>query len=79
MDTIGSRIQQIRRARGLSREALHQATHISVEGIRRIEVGVVPSPRFDTVAAIMKALDTSLDVLTAETIEVRIHAHAPTL
>lgn len=76
MDTLGKRLEQIRAARGLSRDALAILTNLSFEGIRRIETGIVLHPRFDTIQALAKALDISLDVLTAPEIEVSIYARS---
>lgn len=48
---------------GLSSEALARTAGISVETLRRIERGLVPSPGFFTVASVARVLQLSLDEL----------------
>jgi transcriptional regulator with XRE-family HTH domain len=57
----------LRDARGeRSMVAIASAAGISVETLRKIERGRVPTPAFFTVAAVAEAVGVSLDALSAE-------------
>lgn len=64
----GERLGQLlREARGLrSMVEIAANAGISVETLRKIERGRVPTPAFFTVAAVADAVDISLDALRAE-------------
>jgi transcriptional regulator with XRE-family HTH domain len=49
-----------REVAGVSAETLAVAADVSVETVRRIERGLVPSPGFFTVAAVAQVLDLDL-------------------
>jgi transcriptional regulator with XRE-family HTH domain len=52
-----------RRVVGVSAEALAVTAGVSVETVRRIERGLVPSPGFFTIAVLARALALDLDDL----------------
>jgi DNA-binding phage protein len=57
----------LRRARGeRSMVEIATASGISVETLRKIEKGRIPTPAFFTVAAVAGAVGLSLDVLSTE-------------
>jgi transcriptional regulator with XRE-family HTH domain len=56
-------LQRRREALGLSRDTLAARAGLSPDGIRLIEDGHRPTPRFVTVAAIARALGLRLDDL----------------
>lgn len=60
----GRQLAEILRKRrdvaGVSAESLAVAADVSVETVRRIERGLVPSPGFFTVAAVAQVLDLDL-------------------
>lgn len=67
----GERLGQLlRRARGeLSMVEVAARAGISVETLRKIETGRVPTPAFFTVAAVAEAVGLSLDKLLDATVE----------
>jgi transcriptional regulator with XRE-family HTH domain len=57
----------LRAARGARTPAeISAASGVSLEALRKIESGRVPTPAFFTVAALARALDLPLDQLVAE-------------
>ncbi|HWE89250.1 MAG TPA: helix-turn-helix transcriptional regulator [Pseudonocardiaceae bacterium] len=64
----GERLGQLlRRARGeRSMTAIAGVAGISVETLRKIETGRIPTPAFFTVAAIAEAVGISLDAVRVE-------------
>ena len=59
---VGPRPRQIRERRGLTRKALSESTGLTVQAIANIEVGR-RKPAFETLVALAKALEVSLDAL----------------
>jgi transcriptional regulator with XRE-family HTH domain len=55
-----------RRRRSMSQEALARAADVSVESVRKIERGVIPTPGFFVIAKICSALSLSMDELINE-------------
>ncbi|OHV42305.1 transcriptional regulator [Parafrankia colletiae] len=58
---LGALLREARGARAVAEIAL--AAGLSVETLRKIESGRIPTPTFFTVAALARALDLSLDTL----------------
>jgi transcriptional regulator with XRE-family HTH domain len=50
----------------MSQEALARAADVSVESVRKIERGVIPTPGFFVIAKICSALSLSMDELINE-------------
>jgi transcriptional regulator with XRE-family HTH domain len=61
---FGAHVRTLRRARGLTQDALAERSRLSVDAIRRIERGGF-SPTLDTVHKISVGLDVSLGTLFA--------------
>ncbi len=59
---LGSVLRQARGSAGLGEVAV--AAGISVETLRKIETGRIPTPAFFTVVALARALNLSLDDLS---------------
>lgn len=59
--SLGSRINEIRKARGLSIDDLCQLSGIPKGTLSKITAGITTSPTLDTVRAIANALDCRLD------------------
>jgi transcriptional regulator with XRE-family HTH domain len=64
--SVGHRLRALRRARGLSQEALSRASGVSATVISRIERGAIVEPSLRTLRALAKALDVTLDELAGE-------------
>ena len=64
-DGLGASVRRLRKQRGLSQEAVAQATGLSRRELGRIERGEVEAPRQDTVALIAQALETAPTELAA--------------
>lgn len=62
MSDIGSRIRDLRKARGWTQEQLGERCKRSWNTIHRIETGQV-SPRLDDMEAISEALETNFQVI----------------
>lgn len=62
---LGAALRQARGQASLGQVAL--AAGVSVETLRKIETGRIPTPAFFTVLAIARALGLSLDDLSAST------------
>jgi transcriptional regulator with XRE-family HTH domain len=65
--TLGARIRQSRRARGMSQLALSRLVDISNNAMHKIEVGQTPDPRLSHVRKVAEALDVSLEYLAGLT------------
>jgi transcriptional regulator with XRE-family HTH domain len=65
--TLGERIRQSRRARGMSQLALSRLVDISNNAMHKIEVGQTTDPRLSHVRAIAEALGVSLEYLAGLT------------
>ncbi len=66
---LGSILRQARGPASLGHVAL--AAGISVETLRKIETGRIPTPAFFTVVALARVLDLSLDDLSVDVISER--------
>jgi len=64
--SVGGRLRALRMARGLSQEALSQASGVSATVISRIERGAIAEPSLRTLRALVRALDVTLDELAGE-------------
>jgi transcriptional regulator with XRE-family HTH domain len=64
--SVGGRLRALRLARGLSQEALSQASGVSATIISRIERGAIVEPSLGTLRALSRALDVTLDELAGE-------------
>ncbi len=66
----------LRQARGdRSMVEIAAAAGVSVETLRKIEGGRIPTPAFFTVVALAAALDLSLDVIAAATTPADVTSH----
>ena len=61
-ELFGTSLRQCRRARRLTQAQLAEATNLSLEMIGRLERGLT-APSFDTIAALVKALQVAPAVL----------------
>jgi DNA-binding XRE family transcriptional regulator len=66
---LGSMLRQARGPASLGHVAL--AAGISVETLRKIETGRIPTPAFFTVVALARVLDLSLDDLSVDVVPER--------
>jgi transcriptional regulator with XRE-family HTH domain len=60
---LGAHLGRIREGTGLSAQTVATEAHLSVDTVRSVESGRVPTPAFLTVARLAAALGQSLDVL----------------
>jgi DNA-binding XRE family transcriptional regulator len=67
---LGSMLRQARGPASLGHVAL--AAGISVETLRKIETGRIPTPAFFTVVALARVLDLSLDDLSVDVVPDRV-------
>lgn len=64
---FGAAVRARRDKKHLTAQQLADATGLSVDGVRRIEVGTVFDPGVQTAARIAKALGTTVDALLKST------------
>jgi transcriptional regulator with XRE-family HTH domain len=64
--SVGGRLRALRLARGLSQEALSQASGVSATVISRIERGAIAEPSLRTLRTLARVLDVTLDELAGE-------------
>ena len=64
---LGVRLQQARKAAGLTQQELCQKSGLSYSTLAKIERGAIKSPSIFTIQQIAEALDTTVDVLLAAT------------
>ncbi|MEV8373633.1 helix-turn-helix transcriptional regulator [Kribbella sp. NPDC056861] len=62
---LGARLRESRLQAGLSAQALAEASEVSIDTVRSLEIGRVAAPSFMTIARIAGALGVSLDELLA--------------
>jgi transcriptional regulator with XRE-family HTH domain len=62
--TVGQRLLNQRRLRGLTQQQLAKKSGLSASWIHRVEVGEIDSPGLDALRQAAKALDLPLDSLT---------------
>jgi len=60
---IAENLKRLKRERGLSQSDLCKKTSLAYHTIAKIETGVTPDPRINTLKKIAEALNVSLDVL----------------
>jgi transcriptional regulator with XRE-family HTH domain len=60
---LGDRLQQARKARGLTQQALAMATGLSVSVVHQVEYGRIADPRASTLYKLAKALGTTVEAL----------------
>lgn len=75
MNDLGLRIAELRKCRGVSRALLAGKAHLTVEALRKIEVGIVKDPGVSHVQEIAQCLGVSLDMLMAPTWKIDICIH----
>ena len=63
---IGTRIRALRKATGLSQEALARRANISLNVMNRIETGAVTDPHFSTLSGIAEGLGVPIGALLEE-------------
>src|SRR5262245_6775006 len=61
-EAFGERIRELREKRGLTREALAQATGVSAVYIKKLEAGERTSPSLPALASIARALGATLQI-----------------
>ena len=65
MQTIGERVQELRKQRGMGRQDLADALGMTYEGVMRIEQGIV-GKTLERVPKLARALGTTTDALFPE-------------
>ncbi len=63
---IGSRIQKVRKQRGITQESLAEKAGVPYPTLIKIENGQVKNPTIKTVKKIAEALGVTIDYLTHE-------------
>ena len=64
--TIGSRVRERRKGRGLSQEQLARQAGLTWSAVQRLEAGQVTDPHYSTLRGIADVLDTSIGELVGE-------------
>ena len=64
--TIGSRVRERRKGRGLSQEQLASQAGLTWSAVQRLEAGQVTDPHYSTLRGIADVLDTSIGELVGE-------------
>lgn len=62
-DNLGSKIQKLRKEKGMSQDELARKADIPYTTLTKIEIGVIKKPSVFAVANIAEALDVSLEDL----------------
>ena len=65
---LGKRLQQVRRDKGFTQQALCQQANLSYSTLAKIERGAIKSPSIFTVQAIAEAMNVSLDELVGRSV-----------
>lgn len=65
---LGKRLQEARRAAGMTQQMLCQRAGLSYSTLAKIERGAIKSPSIFTIQCIAEALDTSLDELIGDSV-----------
>ena len=68
MNYLGSKIQKLRKDRGLSQDELARKADIPYTTLTKIEIGIIKKPSVFAVAKIAHALDITLDDLVSSII-----------
>ncbi len=63
---IKDRLKELRKAAGLTQQALATKAGLSMSAVIHIEAGRIPDPRVSTMKAIARALGVSVDELLAD-------------
>lgn len=63
--TLGKKIKELRKEKGLTQEELAIKSSVAYTTLTKVENDVIKNPSFETVAAIAKGLEVTLDTLTA--------------
>lgn len=63
MPNLGENIKKIRQKRGISQDRLSKLADVSTNTIAKLEIDPEPNPTLETLQAIAKALDVSVDNL----------------
>lgn len=63
MPILGENIKKIRQKRGISQDRLSKLADVSTNTIAKLETDPEPNPTLETLQAIAKALDVSVDNL----------------
>lgn len=66
---IGDRLKELRKASGLTQQALATAAGLSMSLVIHLEAGRITDPRASTLRALAKALGTTVDGLLADGVE----------
>ncbi len=61
--TLGQKIKELRKQKGYTQEELAIKANVPYTTLTKVENEAVKNPSFETVAAIAKGLEVSLDVL----------------
>ena len=64
--SLGQKIKALRKEKGLTQEQLAIKAEVSYTTLTKVETGAIKNPSFETVAAIAKGLEITLDTLTSE-------------
>lgn len=63
--TLGKKIKELRKEKGLTQEELAIKSSVAYTTLTKVENDVIKNPSFETVAAIAKGLEVTLDQLTS--------------
>lgn len=64
--SLGQRIKELRKEKGLTQEELAIKAGVSYTTLTKVENEAIKNPSFETVAAIAKGLEVTLDELTQD-------------
>ncbi len=67
MLSIGERIKQIRKEKGITQRELVRYTYLSINAISKLEQGLVKNPTIRSIAIMARLLDISLDEVIKRT------------
>jgi transcriptional regulator with XRE-family HTH domain len=63
LENLGDHIRNVRKARGLSQEALARRADVSLNLVGKLELGMITNPHYTTLAGIARALDVRVEEL----------------
>jgi transcriptional regulator with XRE-family HTH domain len=63
LENLGDHIRTLRKARGLSQEALARRADVSLNLVGKLELGMITNPHYTTLAGIARALDVRVEEL----------------
>ena len=64
--TIGHRVRELRRERGLTQEGLARQADVSLNAVHKLEMGRITDPHFSTLEAIAHGLGMTVSQLVGE-------------